>query len=357
MMIIRAVLAVTMLSGLSACGTVGFYTQALRGQWEVQRKARPIAEVADDPAISPATRTALNEVPGMRRFAVDSLGLPENGSYTTYTDLGRPHVVWVVFAAGEFSIEPKRWWYPLVGSVAYRGYFSEPPARLLAARLQADNLETYVGGVDAYSTLGLLRDPVLNTFIHRGDAQVAELIFHELTHQKVYLAGDTEFNEALATAHAEHGVRRWLTASGRRKDLARYSAESRARRAFIALALDTRRRLAASYAATVGQPTTARRAAKQEILDDLQRHALGLRQRYPFLGRVDKFFHEPVTNARLATLATYYDLVPGFESLLARYPDDAEAFFAEVEALGKLPKTERHAALRALIAPREKAGS
>lgn len=356
-MMIRAVLAVTMLSGLSACGTVGFYAQAARGQWEVQRKARPIAEVVDDPAVSAATRTALSEVPGMRRFAVDTLGLPENGSYTRYTDLGRPHVVWVVFAAGEFSVEPKRWWYPLVGSLAYRGYFSEPPARALAARLQADNLETYVGGVDAYSTLGLLSDPVLNTFIDRGDAPVAELIFHELTHQKVYLAGDTEFNEALATAYAEHGVRRWLTASGRRQDLARYRAESEARRAFIALALDTRARLAASYTATAGRPPADRRAAKQEILDDFQRRALRLRQRYPLLGRVDKFFDEPVTNARLATLATYYELVPGFEALLARHPDDPEAFFAEVERLGKLPKTERHAALRKLISRRAGADS
>ncbi len=335
-------------SGLPSCGTAGFYSQAVRGQWEVQRRARPIPEVLSDTSVPQATRDALGRVPAMRRFAADSLGLPDSGSYATYTDLGRPHVVWVVFATAEFSVEPKRWWYPFIGSLAYRGYFSEQPARTLATALESRGLETFVGGVDAYSTLGVLRDPVLNTFIHHGDTQVAELIFHELTHQKLYLSGDTEFNEALATAYAEHGVRRWLTATGRTRDLGRYNAETKALRAFIALALETRASLERSYAATAGRPVTDRRAAKQAILEDFRRAALRLRSRHPQLARVDRFFNQPVTNARLATLATYYDLVPGFEALLARRPESPDAFFAEVESLGKKPKPERHSLLRRL---------
>jgi predicted aminopeptidase len=348
MILARATLVAVVAAGVSSCSTAGFYSQALIGQWEVQRKARPIGEVLADPGVPAATREDLAGVPAMRRFAEENLGLPHNRSYATYSDLGREHVVWVVYAADEFSVHPKTWWYPLVGKLAYRGYFSEPPARFLAARLAADGMETYVGGVDAYSTLGVLRDPVLNTFVHRGDAEVAELIFHELTHQRIYLSGDTEFNEALATAYAEHGVRQWLAAAGRHDELADYSAESRALRAFIALALTTRERLAASYAATGGRPAPERRAAKQAVLDAFEHAALRLRRRHPQLTRVDRFFEEPVTNARLATLSTYYDLVPGFEAILKKHPEDPEAFFAMVEAIGGKPKRERHMAMRAL---------
>lgn len=347
-----AALTAVLLAGLTSCGTAGFYAQALGGQWEVQRKARPITEVLADPAVPKATRAELHKVPGVTRFAENHLGLPANGSYAAYADLGRKHVVWVVFAAAEFSIEPKSWCYPLIGSLAYRGYFAERPARALEARLTRDGLETYVGGVDAYSTLGLLRDPVLNTFIHRGETAVAELIMHELTHQRLYLAADTEFNEALATAYAEHGVRRWLAAEGRTTELQRYAAQSRALRAFIDLALQTRTALGASYAATSGRPAAERRAAKQAILNNFERQALGLRRRHPQLERVDRFFQEPVTNARLATLSTYYDFVPAFEALLKKHAGNADGFFAEVTALGRRPKKERHEALRALIESR-----
>lgn len=337
------------MAGLPGCGTVGFYSQALKGQWEIQRKARPIDHVLADSAVAAETRADLARVPAIRRFASTSLGLPDNPSYTTFADLGRDHVVWVVFATEEFSTTPKSWWYPIVGSLAYRGYFSEHSARALASRLEAEDLETYVGSVDAYSTLGLLGDPVLNTFVHQRDTQLAELIFHELTHQRLYLAGDTEFNEALATAYAQHGVNRWLAETGASlTERNRYTAAARGLRAFVTLALETRDALAASYAGSTGKPPAVRRAAKQAILEDFERRASRLSRSHPTLTRVHTFFEEPVTNARLATLATYYDLVPGFEALLARHPNDPEAFFQEVEAFKAKPKTERHADLRAL---------
>ena len=339
-------------AGLPGCGTVEFYSQALGGQWEIQRKARPIERVLIDPAVSSKTRADLARVPAIRRYATESLGLPDNASYTTFADLGRSHVVWVVFATEEFSTPPKSWWYPMIGSLAYRGYFSEKPARTLARKLEADQFETYVGGVDAYSTLGLLRDPVLNTFVHQRDTQLAELIFHELTHQRLYLAGDTEFNEALATAYAEHGVRRWLADSGASQaDRTRYEAATRGLRAFVTLALKTRDALAESYSQTAGHPVEDRRAAKNAVLREFEHQALRLHRSHPALSRVHTFFEEPVTNARLATLATYHSLVPGFEAIIARHPDDPDEFFKEVAAFGRMPKTERHAALRALASP------
>ena len=106
----------------------------------------------------------LTVVEEARRFAGAQLELPANREYTRYTDLGRRYVSWVLFAAPEFSVEAKTWWYPFVGSLKYRGYFAEKAARDEAQRLKAQVLEVYVGGVEAYSTLGFFHDPVLNTF-------------------------------------------------------------------------------------------------------------------------------------------------------------------------------------------------
>ncbi len=333
---------------MTSCGTARFYTQAAQGQWRLQRAARPADVVAADPQVDAAVKTKLALVRELRRFAARELGLPANGQYAAYADLGRPYAVWVVFASTEFSVEPHRWWYPLVGSLNYRGFFSEEAAKTLAASLEREGLETHVGGVEAYSTLGWFKDPVLNTFIHRGDVELAELIIHELTHQRLYIRGDTDFNEALATAYADHGVRRWLLARGKADDWRRFAGNVRAERAFVALALEARKKLKASYAASRDLPEAERRARKAAVLERFHREALALRRRHPRLRRIDRWFTQPVNNARLNTLATYYTLVPAFEALLRRHPDDAEAFFREVEKLGKLPKAARREALEAL---------
>src|SRR6185503_6251921 len=97
----------------------------------------------------------------------------------------------------------------VVGRLEYRGYFDERAARREGDRLAARGFDVHVGGVAAYSTLGWFHDPVLNTFLFDEDVELAELLFHELAHQKLFIAGDTDFNEAFATAVAEEGVERW----------------------------------------------------------------------------------------------------------------------------------------------------
>src|SRR5262249_35051057 len=149
------------------------------------------------------------------RFRVSRAGLPDNGSYRTYADLKRPYVVWNVVAAPEFSVNPQRWCFPIAGCVAYRGYFKEQSARKFAASLENEHFDTYVGGVAAYSTLGKFKDPVLNTMLGYGDDELAAIIFHELSHQLIYVPNDSEFNEAFATAVEQAGLERWLKLRGR----------------------------------------------------------------------------------------------------------------------------------------------
>lgn len=330
---------------VASCETARFYGQAVEGQREINRLARPLAKVEADPATTAELRRKLGLVREVRAFAVDHLGLSPTGQYTRYSDLKREHAVWVVFAAEEFSTEPHRWWYPMIGHVGYRGFFREAPALELAATLEKKGLETYVGGVDAFSTLGWFDDPVLNTFVRRRDCDLAEIIIHELTHQRLYISADTDFNEALATAFAEHGVNRWLAATARHAEQRRYRADTAAQRAFFDLALRTRERLRGIYDASKKLPLAERRALKAAEIARFRQEAMALQQRWPQLRGLRRWFEEPVTNARLNTIAAYYELVPAFERLLEKNGGDADAFFREVKAISRLPKQARRAAL------------
>jgi predicted aminopeptidase len=198
--------------GAGGCST--FYGQAVRGQWQLLTDTESIPKLIARTNTPPELRAKLELVLSLREFAGRELKLKPNGHYRSYVDVGRRFVVWNVYATPEFSLEDKTWWYPVVGALSYRGYFREDLARQCAERLADRGWDVHVGGIEAYSTLGWFRDPVLNTFIHQPPPHLAETIFHELAHQRVFVKADTEFNEAFATAVAQAGVRRWLAAAG-----------------------------------------------------------------------------------------------------------------------------------------------
>ena len=211
-----------------------YVLQSAQGQLSLLSKRRPISRVIDEASTPPALRSQLQAVAAIRDFASRELGLPDNGSYRSYADVGRRFVVWNVVAAPDFSVDARQWCYPIIGCVAYRGYFVESRARRYAARLRREGLDIMVGGVAAYSTLGHFNDPVLNTMMGWNDVELASIIFHELTHQMLYVPNDSSFNEALATTVEEEGVRRWLHAQGRETDLAKHLVEQEHRRALSA---------------------------------------------------------------------------------------------------------------------------
>src|SRR5262249_41168412 len=156
-------------------------------------------------------------------------------------------------AAPELSVEPKRWWYPIVGRLKYRGYFSQAEAERYAKKLEGEGYDVFVGGVEAYSTLGWFRDPVLNTFIFDDETELAELLFHELAHQRVFARGDTDFNEAFATAVAEEGLRRWLQARNNAQALEKERTERERKEQFVKLVSKARENLQEIYGEAEGR--------------------------------------------------------------------------------------------------------
>lgn len=313
----------------------------MRGQAQIWWRAKPIPKVLSAESTTPRLREQLLLVQEIRQFAKTHLHLPADRAYHDYADLGRRHVVWVVYAAPEFSIEPKSWWYPVVGSLSYRGYFNEETARKEGQKLKDQGYDVLVGGVDGYSTLGWFHDPVLNTFLQRTDAELAELIFHELTHVKLFLPGDTEFNEALATAVGQEGVRRWLKSKGKTKELAEYESDIRKDGEIIDLLLAKRGELKTMYEQNQHLPVEQQRAAKTRSFAGLQTGYKRIRQRWQGDSRYDALFKSDINNARLCTISTYYDLVPAFERRLASHQGDLDAFLSELKTYIKLSPEER----------------
>lgn len=337
------VLAAAAGAGLGGC----YYVQAVRGHLQIMGDRVPLAQVIEDPATPTDLRARLELVREARAFAAAELGLPDNDSYTTYVALDRPYVVWNVFAAPEFAVEPRRWCFPVAGCVVYRGYFAQEDAERYADRMAAEGWDTTVGGVGAYSTLGRFDDPVLSTMLRWQDYQLAGLLFHELAHQVVYVPDDSEFNESFATALEEEGLARWLAARGEASTLADYREDRSRQSAFALLIEDARERLAALYARPLDEE--AMRAAKAAEFDALRERYAALRASWGGYAGYDAWFESPLNNARLVPVATYHRYVPAFRALIRDANGDLPAFYEACRRLAELAPDERRRELESLL--------
>jgi predicted aminopeptidase len=353
--LLRGLLALVACVPLAGCETLGYYAHVTGGQLQLLAAREPVEHqvhalrAAGDPA---AERLAgqLENSQRVLDYAEHQLALPVGRRYRTYVELGRPYVVWNVFAAPELSLEPHRWCYPVAGCAPYRGYFSAAAAERAAARLAERGMDVYVGGVAAYSTLGWFADPLLSSFIHWPAADVAELLVHELAHGRVWLPGDVAFNESYATFVGMRAAAAWRDAdpAASRTDTAGSAVPAVQAgdprdpwRSLVDLLARAGQRLREIYADPVDP--AVRRAGKAAVLAAArgcyaaQRADLGG-------GRYDGLM-SGLNNAVLASISTYEDLVPAFVRLFESVGGNWPAFHAAVAALARKPAPERRAEL------------
>jgi len=337
---------VVLLGVLAGCADTRYYAQSVAGQVQVLWAARPVDNWLADPATPQPLQQRLRQAQDMRQFAVTELHLPDNASYHRYADLGRRYVVWNVVAAPEFSLTLKTWCFPVAGCVGYRGYFSEAGAQAQAAQLRAQGLEASVYGVPAYSTLGWLNwlggDPLLNTFIHYPQGEVARLVFHELSHQVVYVPDDTAFNESFATAVERLGGAAWLAKKASVEARADYAVFEARRVQFRALTRITRERLLQVYKenSPLAPINKGQAAMKNEVFNDFRQAYQTLKTTWSGYPGYDAWVAQ-ANNAAFGAQAAYDDLVPGFEALFVRQGRDWPRFYDAVRQLAKSSKDER----------------
>ena len=322
---LRLVVLALCLVSLTGC----YYMQAARGQLELTRKREPIDKVLQRDDTSEELAVRLRLVQEARQFAIDELHLPDNDTYRTYADVEREYVLWNVFAAPEFSMQPRTWCFPIAGCVSYRGYFRKEAAVREAERLSKLGFDVAVGGVSAYSTLGKLKDPVLNTMMKWDDVELVALLFHELAHQVLYVKGDSGFNESFATAVEEAGVERWLAARGMLDDFDEYRRRAEFSQHVIEVVVAARDELEALYGQPLGDDE--KRRLKQERLQNLQHEVGALLERE---GREPSaWLSGELNNARLIPMMLYEGRVPEFRAMLADCEQDLQCFYARAKEL------------------------
>jgi predicted aminopeptidase len=340
-----------LLAQLTGCA-VGYYWQAGTGQMRIVRGQEAVEKLLDEAELTADERRRLEISQEALTFAHEEMLLPDNGSYRKYYDTGQPYVVWNVFAAPEFSLDPQTWCFPVAGCIAYRGYFKEANAHKYADKLGAKGTDVFVGGVTAYSTLGRLKDPLLNTMLAMAEEDFIGLLFHELAHQLLYIKDDSAFNEGFATVVEREGMRRWQAG---RNELVQSQPRSTSGQRLLVLELlrDVRGRLTALYAADLDD--AAKRAEKARILTGMGAEYQDLVTAWQAEGLDGRpysaMFAKGFNNASLSAIATYDDYVPAFEVVLRNCAYDIECFYSRAGAIGALAPEQRSAKMQDLLTP------
>ena len=184
-------------SVLCACSPI-YVLRAGYEEAKILWHRRPIEDILRRPNVDPPTREKLELVLRVRQFAKHELDFNVGGSYTSLSEVSRPPIVYVLTAAPRTSLEPYTWWFPIVGRVAYKGYFQEESAKKEARSLEAAGYDTAIRQAATFSTLGWFDDPLLPHLLGYDHQTLVNIIFHELFHNTFYLKGQTAFNESLA---------------------------------------------------------------------------------------------------------------------------------------------------------------
>jgi len=289
--------------------------------------------------LSPAERSLLLKVKEIKRFAVTRFGLADNANYTSYIRVDRKYLAAVVSACDRLSFRQYLWDYLFVGKLPYQGFFDADQARREARLLEEEGYDVYVRPVDAFSTLGILSDPVFSFMKNYPAYALAELITHEQTHATVFLPGQATFNENLASFVGEEGMREYI----RQK----YGTDSEEYRTALALDHDAR-----AFALTVRElydrlkavydqklPDAEKLKRKAEIIDGWKME-YALRYASRFRTRLYEGFPKlNVNNAVIMTNMNYTQQSGEFASLFALCRDDLALFVSYAK---KIKRDSKH---------------
>jgi predicted aminopeptidase len=326
--------SVALLGGAAACSPL-YVIRAGIAEARILAARRPIPEVVRDPATDERTRGKLLLAMEAREWARDSLRLDVGRSYTSYTRLDRDTLALVLSAAHRDRLQSRTWWFPIVGHVPYRGFFSESVALKEQGKLESEGYDTYLRPVAAFSTLGWFADPLLSTVVRQDEVDLVETILHELAHNHLFVPGRVRFNESFATfvgrvGAADFFCRRrgggpdtvWCErAQARWRDFQRFSVY-----------LDG---LVADLEALYGDPLVS----YEEKIERRERVAAAHRERFAaeVRPRMESytswgFVDAPLNNAILLTNILYYHRLPDFQALLEAHGGDLTRAVAALEA-------------------------
>jgi predicted aminopeptidase len=304
-------------------------TYVLRAGYEEARilwRREPIERVLAQPDLDPAMRAKLELVLAVRRFAHESLSLRVGDSYGSIAQVDVHQVVRVVTGAYRLRLEPYTWWFPIVGRVPYKGYFSEPAARAEAAALEQQGYDASVRSSVAFSTLGWFADPLVSSLLRYDRVTLAEVIIHELLHNTTYLPGHADFDESFANFVGHRGAVAFFAQRGDEAAARQATAAWEDALRFSEFLASFARRLREAYARNID--LTERERLFHTGQEDLRRLALRT-------NLYEEFATQPLNNAVILGYLAYNDRLQLFEDLYNQFDADLQRTITMViEAVG-----------------------
>ncbi|TGK10280.1 aminopeptidase [Leptospira fletcheri] len=302
---------------------------------------RPFEEVFSDPNVPEKTKEKLREVERIRQYGISSLALSSKGGFKSYFALDRDAIGWHVSACHPLRFESYTWWFPILGSVPYKGYFSVEKAKEEEIRLRREGWDTRLRITAGYSTLGWFEDPLFSSQLYEDEGELASLVLHEMAHSTVYFPGDSTFNESYASFIEEEGSRAYLLSVGGRRRLESREKADKERKEYLNLLKKTAILLNEEY-------------SKGGSDEDLKSRKKGLLAEFKKELKSQKWTH--IESARLSErewnnedfvgMLRYHSGTTFFRRKFSEWNGDFAKFNEEMKKLGKLSESERRNLLR-----------
>lgn len=351
----RKKLVLLLLAGVAAavsltCSPV-YLLRAGYEQGKMLSRRTPIPDVMADVSTDEATRHKLGLALQARTFAEKTLDLNTGESYTTYSWTDGDTLALVISAARKDRFEPFTWWFPVVGHVPYKGFFSTDAVEREANRLEKQGYDTYIRPVAAFSTLGWFNDPLMNTMLRYDDVSLASTVIHELTHSTVYLPGQGAFNESFASFVGDRGAIELFCSmegiEGERCQRARdLWADNLIFAEFLTRVVDELETLYARTDLTPADRLTLREEVFRNVARRFEDEVRPRLRTDSFRG----FERIQLNNATLMSRRLYYDRLHLFDAVFERYGGDLPATIQAVLAAAEAESGDPYGAVERLAA-------
>lgn len=336
------------LAGFNSGCQMGYLMKSGYGQMKLLGSRIPVEEALKDPGLSEDKKKKLLLAQEARLFAETELHLKSTKNYTSYVELGRPYVTYVVSAAPKWELKHYQWSYPFMGEMPYKGFFNESDAVAEEKSLQTENLDTYMRGVSAYSTLGWFNDPILSSMLRYDDYDLVNTIIHETVHATLYIKRAADFNERLATFLGNKGAELFYLKKegGNSPTLKQIQLENQDNKLFSEFISSELKVLEGWYKDLPEKDRTEERR-KERIGEIQKKFSLEVEPKLK-TESFKKFAEANLNNARLLVYKTYMQDLSDFEKL---YELENRSYSAFIERCRSLEKAEDPAAkLKELIA-------
>lgn len=334
---------------LSAC-QISYYFESAKGQIAILNRRVPIAKALQNPDLTPEERRKLLLAEEVQKFSRDVLHLNAGKNYTTYVKLDRPYVSYVVSASAKWELKHHLWSFPFVGSVPYKGYFNEADAKSEEETLKNQDLDTYMRGVSAYSTLGWFSDPLLSSMLSYPEHELVNTLIHETTHATLYIKSSADFNERMAVFIGNKGMEMFYhhKEGENSATLAIAQKENADDKLFSQFISQEISNLEQWYKSNPEKNEAARLTRIAEIQKDFVKNLLPKLSSNSY----KRFSEIKLNNARLLVYKTYFQDLSDFEKLYQLSHNDIQIFLNHCKGLESAEKPE--AALKELIAKLQK---